>query len=540
MSKEEENALKNLRKDETITILPADKGKSVVVMDSKEYKENVSTLLVDTKTYSQLTDKRLNPTTRVEKDLNKLLLNIKVDNTGTTPQIGPSLYEKLHCNNSTPASFYGLPKIHKPERPLRPITSSIGSPTYAVSKHLVSILAPLRKNSYTVRNSSEFVHELRQYSIADDEIMVSFDVKSLFTSIPVDLALTITKERLQKDQNLAERTNMSVTNVMKLLDFVLTNNYFKHDGHHYKQIFGCAMGSPISLVLVDLVMEVIEETAIITALHPPKWWFRYVDDSHSCLKKDQVDAFHQHLNSINANIQFTLELEDANGYGLPFLDTVTSRRGTAIQVEVYRKPTHTDRYLDFLSHHPSCHKRSVVKTLLLRASNIPSTSKGKREEAQRVKAVLRENNYPSGFIKECERALATKPSQPTTNGFVVLPYVRGVSERIGRVLKQQSLRVSFQPQRTINSLFPRPKQQDETDRPSSGIVYRINCSQCDFVYYGQTERALKTLGMITWSSQKSTNALHALKFSRVTRIQHAQRFNLKVFKSRVTSSGFFN
>ena len=137
------------------------------------------------------------------------------------------------------------------------------------------------------------------------------------------------------------------------------------------------MGSPISPVLADLVMEVIEETAITTALHPPKWWFRYVDDSHSCLKKDQVDAFHQHLNSINANIQFTLELEDANGYGLPFLDTVTSRRGTAIQVEVYRKPTHTDRYLDFLSHHLSCHKRSVVKTLLLRARNIPSTSKGK-------------------------------------------------------------------------------------------------------------------------------------------------------------------
>ena len=82
--------------------------------------------------------------------------------------------------------------------------------------------------------------------------------------------------------------------------------------------------------------------------------------------------------------------------------------------------------------------------------------------------------------------------QGTTNGYVVLPYVKGVSERIGRVLKQQSLRVSYQPQRTINSFFPRPKQQDETDRPSSGIVYRINCSQCDFVYYGQTERALKT------------------------------------------------
>ena len=88
------------------------------------------------------------------------------------------------------------------------------------------------------------------------------------------------------------------------------------------------MGSPISPVLADLVMEEIKETAISTFRHPPKWWFRYVDDSHSCLKKDEVDEFHKHLNSINPNIQFTLELENSNGQGLPFLDTITSRRDT--------------------------------------------------------------------------------------------------------------------------------------------------------------------------------------------------------------------
>jgi len=110
-------------------------------------------LLNDTKTYSQITDKRLNPT-RVEKDLNKLLLNTKDDNTSTTPQIDPNLYRKLHCNNSRPASFHDVPKIHEPERLLVPITSIIGSPTYAVSKYLVSILSPLRKNTFTVNNSN--------------------------------------------------------------------------------------------------------------------------------------------------------------------------------------------------------------------------------------------------------------------------------------------------------------------------------------------------------------------------------------------------
>ena len=174
--------------------------------------------------------------------------------------------KKLHCSNSTPASFYGLPKIHKPERPLRPITSSIGSPTYAVSKHLVSILSPLRRNRFSVKNSSEFAQKIQQHTVASNEIMVSFDVKSLFTSIPVDLALTIVNERLQKDQDLAERTNMSTSNIMRLLD----HNYFKRNNIHYKQIFGCAMGSPISPVIADLGMEEIEETAIATAPHPTK------------------------------------------------------------------------------------------------------------------------------------------------------------------------------------------------------------------------------------------------------------------------------
>ena len=71
--------------------------------------------------------------------------------------------------------------------------------------------------------------------------MVSFDVNSLFTSIPVDLALTITKDRLPRDQNLAERSYLSVDNILKLSDFVLNHNYFKYDGDHYKQIFGGAI-----------------------------------------------------------------------------------------------------------------------------------------------------------------------------------------------------------------------------------------------------------------------------------------------------------
>ena len=61
---------------------------------------------------------------------------------------------------------------------------------------------------------------------------------------------------------------------------------------------------------------------------------------------------------------------------ISFLDTVTTRVHDRIQVSVYRKPTHTDKYLDFNSHHPAQHKRSVVNTLLDRAKNMPSTGAG--------------------------------------------------------------------------------------------------------------------------------------------------------------------
>ena len=146
-------------------------------------------------------------------------------------------------------------------------------------------------------------------------------------------------------------------------------------------------------IIADLVMEDIEEIAITTARHPPKWWFRYVDDSHACLKKGHVNEFHQHLNSINPNIQFTVELEDTPAeQGLPFLDTITTRSGTRIEVNVYRKSTHTDRYLDFNSHLPMCHKRSVVST--------QSATKGKEHFFNTGRETKRNKTSEIGVARE--------------------------------------------------------------------------------------------------------------------------------------------
>ena len=142
------------------------------------------------------------------------------------------------------------------------------------------------------------------------------------------------------------------------------------------QIFGCPMGSPVSAILANLVMEHVEERALSTAPHPPKWWYRYVDDSHVCLAREHLTEFHFHLNLINQHIKFTVEEESDRS--IAFLDTKTTRNTDgSIKTSVYRKATHTDKYLHFNSHHPLQHKRSVARTLLDRAKNIPSTDEDK-------------------------------------------------------------------------------------------------------------------------------------------------------------------
>ena len=90
--------------------------------------------------------------------------------------------------------------------------------------------------------------------------MVSFDVVSLFTSIPVDLAKDIVRRKLKESDIWQAHTDLTSSQILGLLAIVLDNSYFKFDGDHYHQISGCAMGSPVSAVIAELVMQKIESS----------------------------------------------------------------------------------------------------------------------------------------------------------------------------------------------------------------------------------------------------------------------------------------
>ena len=123
------------------------------------------------------------------------------------------------------------------------------------------------------------------------------------------------------------------------------------------------------------------------------FWRRYVDDTCTILPGDLVDSFHSHLNSIDNNIQFTVEKESDRQ--LPFLDILlTSEEDVSVSTSVYRKTTHTDQYLNFESHHPTAHKRAVVKTLLHRADALSSSGVSRAEEEKHMTNALQRMVIP--------------------------------------------------------------------------------------------------------------------------------------------------
>ena len=384
ISTEERKALRNLKKDPTRIVTKADKGNSLVVMDRSDYDSKMTNLLQGKTTYTVV---RKAPFKKVERELNAMLLDLK-----NQEKLPEKTYRKLHSSDAIPPSIRGSIKHHKVNHPLRPTITSIDSALYNTSKFLSQILSPLQnQNGFSVTNSTQFRNEISKMTISKDETVVSFDVVSLFTAIPVDKACTYIRTKLENDDTLSDRTQLDIDDILRLLQFVLSNSFFVYNDITYKQIHGCAMDSPVSAIVANLCVEVIEEQAIQSATAPPKSWKRFVDDSFTIINKNAITSFHDTLNSIDPHIKFTIEHEKDEQ--IAFLDMLISRRNNSISIHVYRKPTYTDRYLDYTSHHDLKHKINTASTLINRSLSLPTTEDGKLKELQHVCPALVSENY---------------------------------------------------------------------------------------------------------------------------------------------------
>jgi len=255
--------------------------------------------------------------------------------------------------------------------------------------------------------------------VPSDLVTPLFDVVSLFTKIPVELALEVTQRRLTDWTEFENHTNWSIDDVCQGLKICLESTFLHFRGKNYKQVFGTAMGSPVSAVVANIVMEDIESRAIKTSFCAPRLWKRYVDDTFVLIEQRHLANFADHINKVDSSIKFTMETE-SNG-SIPFLDVLV-KKGTMGQIStsVFRKATHTGRYLNCRSEHPLQHKRSVVNTLLRLANTICNDEENRQAEIAIVKTSLIENGCPERMIRFPNKRHESKQKEETRS-LAVLP-----------------------------------------------------------------------------------------------------------------------
>ena len=283
-----------------------------------------------------------------------------------------------------------------------------------MAKELAKILKPLvGKSPHHINSTQNFVEQVRHITLAPGECLSSYDVSALFTLVPIDPALKIIKDLLVKDYTLKDRTVIGIDDIILLLEFCLKNTYFSFQGQFFEQVEGVAMGSPVSPIVANLYMEYLEQKALSTA--PPRFWCRFVDDTFVIHKEANKQGFLQHINSVDPAIKFTVEDNKEDG-SISFLDTIVKpQENGGLSITAYRKPTHTDQYLQWDSHHNLSAKFGVNNTLSHRAKTVCSNPELLKQEKEHLRKALTQCKYPKWALDKVEKRL-NGPSSEAIDG----------------------------------------------------------------------------------------------------------------------------
>ncbi|CAF3457421.1 unnamed protein product, partial [Rotaria socialis] len=336
-------------------VTKSDKGNNIVILNKSSYIEKIGILLSDHQVYEKLNSNPLKDTQRAFNNQLKDILGHNV-----------SLIEKFRSKLPCMPYLYGLPKLHKEGTPFRPIISTVQSISYSLSKYLATSLSQFvgKISSSHIVNSEHFVNSIRNVNL-NGKKLVSFDIVSLFTNVPLDSALTFLNRFFSDEREMLLPLNKTV--FFKLLKLALSINHFSFNGNYYKQNFGLSMGNPLSPVLSNLFLECMEKYLMNEILNENIVWMRYVDDVFAILPNEcDVNEFLAKINALCPTIKFTVENEGVNG--LPFLDVFVSRSEMGFPCfKVYRKQTHTNNYIHAFSGHCESVKKGVISGLFLRA-----------------------------------------------------------------------------------------------------------------------------------------------------------------------------
>ena len=167
-------------------------------MNKSKYLEKCLTLL-NSEQFVRLNE---DPAKTNERKLQRMLRKIK-------PNLTDQEYKRLYPSGSAPGKFYGTAKLHKisinddvDKLPIRPIISNTRTTTYQLAKYLARLLSPLAKSEYTVTSTKNFIEKIKNVKVPDGHQLILFDVKSLFTNVPLQKAIDIILKRIYENKEI--------------------------------------------------------------------------------------------------------------------------------------------------------------------------------------------------------------------------------------------------------------------------------------------------------------------------------------------------
>ena len=312
----------------------------------------------------------------------------------------------------------GYPKFHKDPVKVRPVISNINAPHSRSSRWAAQQLqgyVGLISEAH-IKSTRDF-HEKVNRNKAKGRLL-SLDIKSLFTNIPVEETIDVIKSYSTGPKPLFKDLPIEPNLFCELLKVCTSFNQFSFAGKHYRQVTGVPMGSSLSPVLANIYMEFFETELLkdIPVDMRPTLWLRYVDDVFCCFKDmSKFHAFLDRLNNIRPSIQFTYELSRVESLAeglpnfpanvmesLPFLELNVMRlHNGSFTFSIYRKPCHAGNYIHAYSYQPLAQKTTVVRSLYLRAYRFCDTQFLTDEENIIQQSFLK-LGYNSKFIDKCK------------------------------------------------------------------------------------------------------------------------------------------
>lgn len=377
----------------------SDKGGHTVIMDESDYRIKLTRHLADD-AYTPINDPGwLEALVSEEVELVDILMN----NPKVVELIEGSKVPAYEPLTLSLPKFYGLPKIHKNDCPLRPITSTLGAVGYQVSKIFHFILKKVfPRTEYHIKDSYELIKFFDGVRLSFGDVLVSFDVVSMYTSIPFQLVYKI----VMGSASLFDHFGINRGLLSRILIFCLKKcMIFTALEDTYKQNFGLPMGSCLSPLMARIVMD--EVVKFLLEFVPDITFIRiFVDDTIVALNGDKVNDALLILNSfLPDELRFTLERENELG-DINFLNMTLRResrqgdngnREFCICTNWHRKYYASGRLLNFYS----SHKRSTILATaahFIKTVLILSDPKFFHENRERVLETLRENSFPENVI----------------------------------------------------------------------------------------------------------------------------------------------